>query len=100
MKLKVFDYDDRIKEIELPPNKLIDHIFVHILSGDETGIVVFKDGCSVHFDASEDRYITYDDGGYVVSGNDIARWIEWTPEGDDVTSCAYARQEHFSNMYV
>lgn len=98
MKLKVWDWNNRIKEIDLPPNKVIDHIFVHVLSGDETSIVVFKDGCSMHFDASEDRYTSYDDGSYVVSGNNVAKWIEWAPESDDVIGCAYDRQDYFFNM--
>ena len=50
MKFKIYDYDNEKVEVEVP-DKPIDHITVTILSGDETGVIYFKDGTTQSFDA-------------------------------------------------
>lgn len=51
-KITVYDYENKPVIVELP-DKEIEEIFVQIISGDETGVVVFKDGTLVRFDACE-----------------------------------------------
>ena len=52
MKVKIYDYDDKIKEIKIPEDKQIKSIYVRICSGDETGYINFTDNTSIMFDAS------------------------------------------------
>lgn len=92
MVIKVYDYDDRPLEIELP-DKEIDFIHVTVLSGDETGYVVFTDKTRVEFDASDCRLMGYYDGSYLVTGDDIDKWIKFEPSGERTIS--YERQEKF-----
>ena len=88
--LTIYDYDDTPVEIELP-DKVISAIHVTILSGDETGEVVFEDGSSLDFDASNSRIMSYYDGGYTVCGPMIEKWMNFTPPKGRTTS--YARQD-------
>ena len=85
MIMKIYDYDNKITEIELPDDKQIEAIFVSIVSGDETGFVYFTDDSSIKFDASDCRSFGYDDGSYIVGGDNIQKWLCWEPNGDDYT---------------
>ena len=95
MKVKIYDYDNKAKEIKIPDDKQIESIDVRIRSGDETGYINFTDDTSIIFDASDDRDIPYDDGCYIVKGNDIEAWLKWKPCGGRLTH-SYARQDTFS----
>lgn len=55
MIIKIYDYENKPTEIVIPDDKEISAIFVVVLSGDETGIVMFTDGTSIRFDASDCR---------------------------------------------
>lgn len=94
MFMKIYDYDNRVTEIEIPDNKQICTIFVNIVSGDETGFVEFADGDIIRFDASDCRIFGYDDGGYIVKGDSIQKWLDWEPNDDDYTY-SYSRQRTF-----
>ena len=65
MKFKIYDYDNKKVEVEVP-DKPIHHITVTILSGDETGIIYFKDGTTQSFDASDCRNTNCFDEEYIV----------------------------------
>lgn len=95
MKIKIYDYDDKAKEIEIPDDKQIESINVRIYSGDETGFINFTDDTSIIFDASNNRCMSFDDGCYIVEGDDIEAWLKWKPCGDKLTY-SYARQDAFS----
>ena len=41
MKMKIYDYDDKVREVEIPDDKHIKAIHVTIWSGDETGFMLF-----------------------------------------------------------
>ena len=61
---------------------------------DETGFINLKDGTSIDFDASDDRCMTYYDGGYTVSDpEDIKKWLEFKP--DDSRTISYTRRNQF-----
>lgn len=92
--ITIYDYDNNPTIVNIP-EKEIDSIWIRILSGDETGDIEFKDGTSVSFDASHCRMMSFDDGGYVVKGDAICKWINWKPcEGCHTFS--YDRQYDFS----
>lgn len=91
MILKIYDYDDAVKEITVP-DKEIREILVHVLSGDETGFVEFTDGEKVYFDASDCRMHDFNDGLYTVNGKAIQKWINFQPSGYMVS---YERMEAF-----
>ena len=74
MKFKIYDYDNEKVEVEVP-DKPIDHITVTILSGDETGVIYFKDGTTQSFDASDCRNTSCFDGEYDVLGKVVDEWI-------------------------
>lgn len=80
MNLKVYDYLDDEVEFQIP-DKPISCIFVVILSGDETGAVLFEDGQIFRFDASEHRYEDIYDGYYIVQKEGIQKWMDYQPVG-------------------
>ena len=73
MKIELLDYRGRRKAFDIPEKEDILAAFIHILSGDETLIVLTKDGELLGFDSSDDRITGYDDGMYVVYGAGIDR---------------------------
>lgn len=97
MTIKIYDYDNKVSEISIPDDKQIAEIMVHILSGDETGVIRFTDGSRLLFDASDNRLCGYEDGVYFVEGENIQKWIDF-----DVKSCSetisYARQGMFYDL--
>lgn len=93
MKMKIYDYANEIKEIELPDGSVIEYILVVVLSGDETGRVSFTNGDTINFDASDCRYTESYDGAYIVNGDNIQRWLNWEPAPGRTYS--YARQAKF-----
>ena len=51
MKIRIYDYANNAVNIEIP-DKPIKRIHVRILTGDETGTILFEDGTQLGFDAS------------------------------------------------
>lgn len=97
MKMKIYDYDDKVKEVEIPDDKHIKYIVVNIVSGDETGYVTFDEDGFVAFDASSNRIMVFDDGGYIVEGDNIQKWLNWIPtHGEYMLPYSYMRQMAFS----
>ena len=104
MIITVYDYANDPVEIEIPAQTYEDilGIQVHILSGDETGIIFMKEGkhrcfdaSFVCFDASDMRIRGYDDGSYTVVGTEmIKKWIEYEPKTYGVT-ISYDRMSDF-----
>lgn len=96
MTIKVYDYDNRAKSVHIPDDKEISAIFVCILSGDETGIICFADGTNIDFDAlcSGLRLHSFYDGCYVVTGQNIQKWIDFNSRRCKDT-VSYKRQELF-----
>lgn len=98
MTITIYDYDDRAKEIEIPANdvKDIDLIVVTVLSGDETGEVILKNGECVYFDAFSEglRNMNFYDGTYIVrKTKKLKQWLDFKPSGERTAS--YERQELF-----
>lgn len=90
----IYDFKNRGSTVGLPDKEVLS-IVVNILSGDETGIVLFKDGSSLGFDASNQRIADYRDGTYAVTGDkEIDWWVNWTPPNNSIT-IAYDREEAF-----
>ena len=97
MKVKIYDYDDKVKEVEIPDDKHIKYIVVNIVSGDETGYVTFDEDEFADFDASNSRVRAFDDGGYIVEGDNIQKWLNWIPtHGEYLLPYSYMRQMAFS----
>ena len=90
MKFKIYDCDNEKVEVEVP-DKPIHHITVTILSGDETGVIYFKDGTTQAFDASECRFISYFDDQYVVPGNQVEKWASIKPHVGEHETKSYKR---------
>ncbi len=93
MKMIIFDYNNEQVEVELP-DKPIKSINVIVLSGYETGNVIFEGGTEIQFDASCFRFQSYYDGLYVVTGENIQKWLNFKPTGKKVTA-SYERQDLF-----
>lgn len=88
--MTIYDFDDKPTKIEIP-DKEISAICVSVISGDETGEVLFEDGSTLHFDASDCRIMNFYDGGYTVRGALIDRWLGFAPDGK--RQAAYSRQD-------
>lgn len=93
----IYDFDNEAVEVKLPKKQIVS-INVSVISGDETGNVVFEDGEIVSFDASNCRMIGFFDGSYSVVGEDIQKWLNYKPSKKGTAS--YERQELFSESYV
>lgn len=96
MIMKIFDYNDQVKEINLPDDKQIEVIYCRVLSGDETGFVWFTDKTRLDFDASDFRIYDFDDGDYHIMGKDIQKWLNWEPKDNSIAK-GYERQKAFRN---
>lgn len=98
IEINFFAYDYKGRKRMFPDiNGFITKIDVTIISGDETGLVYFvKDGRAnrMAFDASVGtRFISYDDGTYIVEGKDnIKRWLSWSYDKDKAKNVNYAIQ--------
>lgn len=97
MKFKIYDYDNKATIVEIP-DKSIHHITVTILSGDETGIVYFKDGTTQSFDASDCRSTDYFDGEYIVDFAYIKEWASINPKVDEYDIKSYERAKRIQNI--
>lgn len=91
----IYDFDNKAVDIKLP-EKQIASINVSVVSGDETGNVVFKDGETISFDASDCRLMDFYDGSYSVTGENIQKWLDFKPSGKRTAS--YERQDLFSGF--
>lgn len=89
MRMKIYDYENRPVEVELP-DKEIKVILVQVLTGDETGYVLFEDGSQLSFDASTTRVTDYDDGLYIVTREYLAEWFNWEPTKDGLSTGIYS----------
>lgn len=97
MKFKIYDYNNAKVEVEVP-DKPIHHITVTILSGDETGIVYFKDGTTQSFDASDCRNTDYFDDEYIVYDMFIKEWAAINPKVDEYGTKSYERANRIRKM--
>ena len=95
MNIKVYDYDNNVKMIEIPDDKKIESLDIAILSGDETGYIFFTDGSRQKFDASDNRIMSFDDGFYTVPHKRVDAWLNWKPYG---TTYSYERQDDFAYL--
>ena len=89
----IYDFDNETVEIKLPEKQIVS-INVSVVSGDETGKVVFEDGEVICFDASSCRLMNFFGGYYSVTGENIQKWLNFKPSGKRTAS--YERQTLFS----
>ena len=65
MKIAIKDYSDKLKEVTFDIENL-ELAIVKELSGDETLHLFYRDGRTLYFDSSEDRFQNLDDGFEIV----------------------------------
>ena len=97
MTLTIYDYNNNAVELEIPANTVdeIELIDITVLSGDETGKVILKNGDTIHFYASDNRLIDSYDGHYSVRGSKkIKQWLEFKPTHSK-TLASYERLDIF-----
>ena len=92
MKFKIYDYNNNAIEVDTG-DEPINLITVTILSGDETGLIVFEDSTTQAFDASECRCINFFDGQYVVPGNQVEKWASIKPRVGEYETKSYKRAD-------
>ena len=90
MKFKIYDYSNNAIEVDTG-DEPINLITVTILSGDETGLIVFEDGTTQAFDASKCRCTDAFDGQYVVHGNQVEKWASIKPHVGEHETKSYKR---------
>ena len=81
MKIKILDYRDRVKEVDVGELKDVEKMHVEVGTGDEILNVTYKDGHVKRFDSSDDRTRYFYDGYYNVydesRGINIMEDSEW-----------------------
>ena len=97
MKFKIYDYDNKASVVEIP-DKPIDYIHVIVLSGDETGIVYFKDGTTQSFDASDCRNTNCFDEEYIVDDMYIKAWTAINPKVGSYDTKSYERAKRIRKI--
>ena len=75
MKVGLLDYRRTRSEHEIGDLKDIVVAVVHVISGDETMWVLYKDGTEATFDSNKSRMLHFDDGRYVAYCPEC--WIDW-----------------------
>ena len=93
MKFKIYDFENKAAEVDVD-KKIVDHITVIVLSGDEVVNVFYKDGTHEEFDSSNVRGTDYYDGMYEVCGTELFKWLIWLPE-DENGVFSYQRLRRF-----
>ena len=91
----VYDYDNKPAVHYISDYKVSDikEIFVNIISGDETGFIMMRDGTIYDFDASKTRTMNFDDGGYSITDKeDIAKWVKFKALKGSRETVSYVRQ--------
>ena len=99
MTLTIYDFTNAKRKIKIPAESVedIDFIQITVLSGDETGIVLLKNGNIIHFDASDCRVRDFHDGSYcVVETEKIKQWLEYKPTHTDADAASRERLKIFS----
>ena len=71
MKIKLFDYENNIKVVDVGDIKKIGSMYIEVLSGDEVLVVVYKDYTIKTFDSSNTRCEDNHDGGYPIYNEQI-----------------------------
>lgn len=73
IKTKIYDYDNRAKEIELRDD--LKRLVVQVITGDEVIWAYYKDGTTESFDSSDCRTDDFDDGLYIVDIDKLDAWL-------------------------
>lgn len=63
-KITIVDFEGTKKEVAIKDFKNVIAITVSVKSGDETLLVIYKDGKTDYFDSSDCRFMGFDDGTY------------------------------------
>ena len=71
MKVKLLDWCDRAREVEIGDLDTISCVLLAILSGDETLSVLYKNGEARFFDSSSDRFRSDFDGFYFMYADGV-----------------------------
>lgn len=74
MKIKIYDYKSDPKIVDLGEKEIL-LITVKEVSGDEVLVVRYKDGTRKCFDSSDSRIMSFDDGEYDVTGDNITKFL-------------------------
>ena len=94
MNINVYDWKNEIKPVSIPAESIDDIVEIHVvvISGDETGLILTKDGTCTDFDASNDRTHNYFDAEYTLtSPEDISEWIKRGEESTSGRTISYER---------
>ena len=66
MKIKLLDYETKTKVVDVGDIKEIGSIYIHVISGDEVLVVVYKDYTIKTFDSSNTRCEDRHEGRYLI----------------------------------
>lgn len=103
MTITVYDWKNAPKFVDIPVENIdeIASIYVHVISGDETGLVYLKSGNDIWFDASNNRHTDWSDGAYEIDTSEgIKTWMEFKFDDDIDRAYSYQRQESYSASEV
>ncbi|MDD7757638.1 MAG: hypothetical protein PUJ51_24610 [Clostridiales bacterium] len=66
MEIKLLDYENKIKVVDVGDIKEIGSMYIEVLSGDEVLLVIYKDYTIKEFDSSNTRCKDYFDARYPI----------------------------------
>ena len=66
MKIKLLDYEDKTKVVDVGDIKEIKSMYIEVISGDEVLLVIYKDYTIKEFDSSNTRCEDRHEGRYLI----------------------------------
>lgn len=93
MKIKILDYNNRAKEVDVGELKDIRKMKVEVVTGDEILNVTYKDGSEKRFDSADDRTRAFFDGDYELYNT------ETEPEINELENPEWLNRTNYSYLH-
>ena len=78
MKFNIYNFNNEATEVDTG-DKEIQRLYVQVLTWDEVVTVEYNDGVRETFDSSDNRFVDFVEGFYIVEQNCLQDWINYVP---------------------
>lgn len=82
MKFNIYNFNNEATEVDTG-DKEIQRLYVQVLTWDEVVTVEYNDGTRETFDSSNNRFVDFVEGFYIVEQNCLQDWINYVPTDYD-----------------
>ena len=96
MRFNIYDFNGRARKVDTG-DKVINRLFVQVLSGDEVVTVDYDDGTSETFDSSDSREYSYMEESYFVKKDGIQDWMSYVSTDTNTNDVPHKRAYKFND---